>query len=441
VLINSIKFDYRIIKTGKDPRDTQADSFPVYHAYEPEKDIPAFPMHDCCCNLLTRCLATKETSKIDKDILHEVMLQNKEELARELELDYGQIEGPEQFWECHAGEEWAVADPAAKPGVEEVVKSMLPAKLFEQPSASSLDLGHKVRHDALTVLPYDVLHGIFAQLSIKDTLSLLKASWHVFDSTRDPAFWKLMIRLHIIPFFWELDGLLKTTTFPNTFDWRGAFQWLDEITKGTFGMEGPLMSIANRRRIWGVCQQIAPMYYEKLHKEIYPEPSEDEATAVISMAKSFHTPITMFPLPTEPRTIQAQFIRSWSEIKYRACDLDTYWTQQYGHLIGISVDFGSSQRVFGSTQGVKGQGLHIRAGDWIQEIKISFHPISLNGNKERSDITGREDARAVSEAAIDGMKVRQQLRTDLKDLVTDSMLVDCPDFWGREENPQVRLQP
>lgn len=408
MLTNSIKFDYSISKRGKDPRDTHSDTFPVYHAYEPEVDMPAFPMHDACYKLLSKCLATKEMSKIDKDVLHAVMLQNKEELANSLLLDYGQIEGPEQFWECYAGEEWSVADPATKPGIEEMVKSMLPAKLFGQPSVSSLDLARKVRRDPLAVLPYDVLHGIFAQLPMKDTLSLLKASWHVFDSTRDPAFWRLIIRLHIIPFFWELGGLLRNTTFPDSFDWRSAFQWLNEITKGSFGMEGPLMSIANRRRIWDVCQQIAPMYHEKLNKETYTEPSADDAAVVLSVAKSFHAPITMFPEPIETRVIQAQFIRSWSEIKYRACDFDTYWTKQYGALIGISVDFGSGKRILGSTEGIKGQGLHIRAEDWIKEIKVSFHTIEVgctNGEAKRGDITGREDARAVGESVIDGMKV------------------------------------
>jgi hypothetical protein len=408
MLTNGIKFDYRINKRGKDPRDTHSDAFPVYHAYEPEVDVPAFPMHDACYKLLTRCLATKERSKIDKDVLHAVMLQNKRELAKSLSLDYGQLDGPEQFWECYAGDEWTAADPATKLGIEEVVKSMLPAKLFEQPSASSLDLAEKVRRDPLAVLPYDVLHSIFAQLPMKDTMSLIKASWHVFDSTRDPTFWKLMIRLHIIPFFWELDDMLRDTMFPSSFDWRGTFQWLNEITKGSYGMEGPLMSIANRRRIWDVCQQIAPMYHEKLNKEAYTEPSADEAAAVMSTAQSFHAPLTMFPVPSMTRAISAQFICSWSEIKYRACDLDTYWTEQYGALIGISVDFGSGKRVFGSTEGIKGQGLHIRAGDWIKEIKVSFHNVEVGATKgktERSEITGRNDARAIGESVIDGMQV------------------------------------
>jgi hypothetical protein len=383
---------------------------PCYHAYEPEEETPAFPMHEACFKLLTKCLATEKDKKIDKDVLYDVMHQSMEELARNLELDYGPIDGAQQSWECYAGEEWSVTDPVSKPGIEEVVKSMLPPTLFDRPSASRLDLGHKVRQDPLMVLPYDVLHGVCAQLSIKDTIALLNASWHVHDSTRDPAFWRLMIRVHIVSFFWELDGLLQNTVFPDTFDWRGAFLWLNEITKPTFAMEGPLTSIANRCRIWNVCLQLAPLYHEKLNAEAYTEPSDSEATPIFTQAKSLHTPVTMYPLPAanESRDISAQFIRSWSEIGYRACDFDTYWTGSYGGLIGISVTFGSMQRVFGSTNGIQGQSLHIGAGDWIREIKLSVGQMHFNINKNEND------PKAVSDAHITGMVVSDYAKSVIK---------------------------
>jgi hypothetical protein len=410
VVLMSQQFEFNVVKAGKDPRDTGADSHSVYYVYEPDKETVAFPIHEACFKLFTKHVATGERRKVDKDVLYAVMCQKTGEMGKSLELNYGNIEGPDQFWESMAGDEWTVADPATKPGIEEVVKSMLPAKLFDSPSTPELDLAHKVRHDPLTVLPYDVLHNIFGQLSIKDTISLMKASWHTFDSTRDQSFWRLMIRVHIVPFFWELDSLLKDTKFPNTFDWKGTFQWLNEITQGTFAMEGPLMSIANRRRIWEVCQQLAPSYHKKLNAEAYTDPSDDEAAAVLSTAKSFHMPLTMFPAPTETRDIETQLIRSWSEVNYRACDFESYWTEPYGSLIGISVNFGSSARVFGSTEGIRGQILHISEGDWIKEIGISFRKIgthSTNSDVKRSEVTGRDDCRGVGASVINGMLVSQ----------------------------------
>jgi hypothetical protein len=335
------------------------------------------------------------------------MLQNNSDLGRCLNLDYGSVDSAEQFWESNSGDEWFAVDPATKPGIDEIVKSMLPAKLFDGPSSPPLNLAHKVRQDLLTALPYDVLHGIFTELSLKDTLSLMQASWHVYESTHDPAFWRLMIREHIASFFWEIQDLFRNATFPETFDWKGAFQWLNKITKGHFAMEGPMMAIANRRRIWNVCNQLAPLYYEKLNAEPYEEPSDAEAEAVMATAKSYHMAVTMFPVPTETRSITTQFIRSWSEIKYRACDFDTYWTNEYGNLIGISVDFGSGKRVFGSTEGTRGQSLHIKADDWIKEIRLSFRQIPEQSAyaRKKGEIEGPNDPRTAGESKIDGMIV------------------------------------
>jgi hypothetical protein len=401
------QFEYRVRRPGKDPRDTGANSHCAYHAYESKTDLPAFPIHEACYKILTKRVATKDRKKVNKDVLYAVMLQNNSDLGRCLTLDYGSVDSAEQFWESYAGEEWFAADPATKPGIDEVVKSMLPAKLFDRPCALPLDLAHKVRQDPLTALPYDLLHGIFTELSLKDILSLMKASWHVFESTRDPAFWKLMIREHIVSFFWDLKDMFKNTTFPETFDWKGAFQWLNEITKGTFALEGPMMSIANRRRIWNVCNQLAPLYFAKLNAEAYEEPPDAEADAVMATAKSYHTAVTMFPVPTKTRSITTQFIRSWSEIMYRACDFETYWTEFYGNLIGISVSFGSEERVFGSTEGIRGQSLHIRADDWIKEIRLSFRQIQEQSAhaRKKGEIEGRNDPRTAGESKIDGMVV------------------------------------
>ncbi|KAH7406456.1 hypothetical protein DE146DRAFT_753024 [Phaeosphaeria sp. MPI-PUGE-AT-0046c] len=403
------KFDFDVIGNGQDPRDTHADKHPVYQLYEPEEETVTYPMHEACYELLTKCIATHKTPRIDKDVLHAVMQQNTQDLANSLNLDYGNITGADQFWECYAGEEWTVADPATKHGVEEVVQSILPAKLFDQPAGTSLGLAHKVREDPIAMLPYDILHGVFTELSMKDTLSLVQASWHVFDSTRDPAFWRLMIRVHIRPYFWELDDFFKSATLPDTFDWKGMFQWVNTITKGEFGMSGPLMSIANRRRIWEVCQQVASMYFEKLTAGSYVEPSDEEAAAIMATARIFHKPRTLFPAPTEPRSIKTQFIRSWSDIKYRGCNFDTYWAGPYGRLVGISVDFGAGPRLFGSTEGRKGQSLRIKSGDWIKEIHLALTNLSIYHGivdlVESRELIGRDNERTINEMKIDGMKV------------------------------------
>jgi hypothetical protein len=400
------KFEYYVAKPGNDPRDTGALSHTVYLCGEPSMDV-AFPIHEACYKVLTRCLSTRERKRLDKDVLHNVMLQHTDNLNTTLSIDYGKFEGAEQWWSSRAGEEWSVADPGPKPGIEEVVKSILPAKLFEQPSAPHQNLSHKVRHDPLTMLPYDIVHSIIVELPIKDMNSLMTASWRIHEASREPAFWRLMIRVHIMPFFWELEDFLKNTTFPESFDWRGTYHWLDDITKPSWGLSGPLIGIANRRRIWNSCLQLAPMYHEIINAEAYTDPSDAEAAAVMHATTALHTPIMMFPVPAETRTTTAQFIRSWSEIQYRSCDFCTYWkTTDHGELIGISVDFGSVKRTFGSTEGEESHSVHITSGDWIREIRVSFQRMDVKyDDTRRVSIKGRHDPSAVKSSVINGITV------------------------------------
>lgn len=404
-------FDFEIRSRGPlDPQDGFQRIRPAYHSYEPETNGPhGFPFHEACFKIMMRCFGYERKSEVDKDVLYAVMNQSIGSLDRNLNLDYGGIHGPDQFWENDPGDEWSVMDPGPRPGIEEVVESMLPAQLFGT-IPMALDLSHKVHSDPLTTLPYDVLHGIFANLSLKDTLSLIKASWHVLESTRDPAFWRLMIRLHIAPFFWELEDLLSKSDFPSTFDWRGMFQWLNEITRGKFGMEGQLRGIANRRRIWNVCQQLHRMYYDRLSNDHYNEPSDAEAKAIFDTAVCPHKPITIYPPPsdTETRTLTVQFIRSWSEIAYRACDLETYWSAsgKSDGLMGISVTFGSVERLLGSKTSTKGSSLRIEAAEWIKEIRLLMSKLALPSEYSgESKVTEKKDPMSVRESSISGMAV------------------------------------
>jgi hypothetical protein len=289
------KFEYCVEKPGNDPRDTGAESHTAYFNSDSDQE-PAFPVHEACYKILTKCLATRERRRIDKDILHAVMLQHTTDFGTTLTIDYGTLDSAEQFWSCQAGEEWFVADPCPKNlGADGVVKSTLPARLFDKAPPTPLFLAHKVRHDLFHKLPYDVVHGIFLQLAPKDMHSLMTASYCVQEASREPSFARLMIRVHLIPFFWELDGLLRSTELPKSFDWRGAYHWLNDVTKPSFGLSGPLMGIANRRRIWNSGLQLAPMYHEMLDPEAYIDPPDTEAASIMATATALHTPVTRFP--------------------------------------------------------------------------------------------------------------------------------------------------
>jgi hypothetical protein len=62
-------FDFRLVRAGNDPRDTEADSHPCCRSYEPKENATGFPMHEACFDVLTRCLGYGHRKDVDKDVL------------------------------------------------------------------------------------------------------------------------------------------------------------------------------------------------------------------------------------------------------------------------------------------------------------------------------------------------------------------------------------
>jgi hypothetical protein len=251
----------------------------------------------------------------------------------------------------------------------------MPAKLFAD-SPASPDLSHKVRNDPLSILPYDVVFEITKHLRIDEVLKLTQASWHVFNLTRQSTFWTQMTYMHILPWFCEWADMLKSITLPTSFNPKNTFFWLDHVTKVKFGMEGPLMGIANRRRIWEVCDQLAVNYNRICGTEESSIPDGEEAKNILRTAVCLDMPIVIHPEPRTGRTISAQFIDSWSELEYRSCRLDTYWSL-HQTLTGIELSFDDTKRLFGVAQGEKGQTVEMAPGEWIQEIVVGTQMVDV----------------------------------------------------------------
>jgi hypothetical protein len=197
-----------------------------------------------------------------------------------------------------------VCDPGPRLGFEKVLQSMMPAVLFEW-APISLDLTHEVRNDPWAALPYDILHDIFDQLSTQDTTSLMIASWHVLTSTRNTEFWRHLLRRRILPWFWELHSLVTNATLPLTFNYKQLYLWLDRVTTPEISLKGPFMGIANRRRIWAVCEQLAPLYKERISPNKHIEPGDEESETILHSAMSLHMPIVLYPEPKEVQTTLA----------------------------------------------------------------------------------------------------------------------------------------
>ncbi|KAF2623114.1 hypothetical protein BU25DRAFT_462263 [Macroventuria anomochaeta] len=308
---------FEIVKAGNDPNDIGADEYDCYTAGGGDVDDPTFPFHEACYRVLAKYLECSDSKEIDKDVLYGVVRQCGEDWGGNLNLDYGGVQA-EQFWDCQPGEEYLVCSPDQDSELQRILPSLLPDELLS--TSASPDLSHKVQHDPLGVLHFDILCGICQCLPIEDTLKLMQASYHVSSLTRNRTFWRQMTRLHLAPWLWETKNIACNRDPYPDFDHKGLFLWLDKVTRPTFGMEGPFMGIANRRRIWNVCEQLAPVYNLRVNRARREEPDDEDAQVVLDTAVSLHMPMTMYPQPADAQTISAQFVRSWDEIENQPSD-------------------------------------------------------------------------------------------------------------------------
>jgi hypothetical protein len=130
-------------------------------------------------------------------------------------------------------------------------------------SQTTLDLGNKVIKDPFRNTPYDVTYLILQYLSGDSIMALSRASWTILTRTRNSSFWKKRLSEDMV-WFWELQQYLKSSQHAVR-NYKALYLWLDKRTHPLYGLTGAFMGIANRRRIWRPCAELAHRYYTKLH--------------------------------------------------------------------------------------------------------------------------------------------------------------------------------
>ncbi|KAF1954959.1 hypothetical protein CC80DRAFT_493347 [Byssothecium circinans] len=246
--INRSDEDNETSSEDLDPNDPGAEDFDCYE--HQSMDGWGFPMHEACWSILAqRLLNHSDGTRINRAAMFSTLdrLQDQHNSFRDLNLDYGDIEGPDQIWICQPGQEYIVCNPGFNVLTTQEILKILPTT---QPTPS-LDLTGKVRNDPFRRLPYDILLMVMPYLPAKQRIALMNASWHVHMQTRNTSFWTWMIRKDVLPWFPELKQVFSDPQFsPTNFNFKDVYFYLRHATNTKTNMQGPLMGIANRRRIW-----------------------------------------------------------------------------------------------------------------------------------------------------------------------------------------------
>lgn len=250
--------------------------------------------------------------------------------------------------------------------------TILQSGMLTLPS-EDLDLQHKVVADPFNTLPYDVLHQILTYLPGKSVLTLTEASWTVNSATRYNLFWRGLINWDM-PWFWELRsifGELENTEI----NFKAVYLFLDRVTTPSIMVTGPFLGIANRRRIWGSCQDIMKLYFKPVDRKTANE-TDQEAKEIIQRSKVLYMPVVSYPQTEETvNTITTQWVYSWQEIDCLPSTLEVNWNHDES-IAGLSMTFGGSRRTFGrDTDAVS--AVRIPGNDWIDMLALRIPELDL----------------------------------------------------------------
>lgn len=275
--------------------------------------------------------------------------------------------------ETNSFSQYAVTDPCRQPHLESYFTDHLIPK-YRGAGEPAVDWS-KVRADPFYFLPYGVLSQVLSYLPAASVVALRVASVPVADVTRSEHFWRRLLRREM-PWFWELLGLLDRP-LPADLGFRRLYFELEARTTPQYGLTGPLLAVANRRRIWAVCEQLAAPYRQRLGQQPLAEAADYSLVEAARVASTIFVPVVAYPIPpAHPVVFAKRLISSPAEVEGRCSVFTTLWNR-YGFLVGLGVLSGGSRRVFSRLNGgeldrndgsITTESVPVMLDDWVKGL-------------------------------------------------------------------------
>lgn len=151
------------------------------------------------------------------------------------------------------------------PGLDEHLQSNMETNSGLKTPFVELDLRDRKPVSPFGKLPLEIVYQICKFLPSDSLKALTEASLHIHLVTQDNLFWKQYMQQNM-PWFWELQAA-KNQKAPADLNYKRMYMWLEKMTAPRYGMDDvKLIGVANRRRIWGVCEDLADRYNKSLNQ-------------------------------------------------------------------------------------------------------------------------------------------------------------------------------
>ncbi|BCS27878.1 uncharacterized protein APUU_60926S [Aspergillus puulaauensis] len=245
------------VKMGQRAKRTY---FNCYGFGTDEAPGPVVPFHWCCFQILLRSLTGSDAPKdANLDVLYDAMMSLCNVSGSALRLAYGDhvAHAQGQYWQCLPGTEYSVRHPTGAAGFEELARMQIETTGRLRAPSKHFDIGNRQPRNPFGALPAELVYQICSFLPGESLKSLIQASAFIHLVTQDDYFWRCFIQSDM-PWLWEKQVLRQSDTDLNH---KQVYIWLDAITAPKYGLEdATLMGIANRRRIWGACDELSRNY-------------------------------------------------------------------------------------------------------------------------------------------------------------------------------------
>jgi hypothetical protein len=123
--------------------------------------------------------------------------------------------------------------------------------------------------DPFDKLPHELIDSIADSLVVSELLLLCQTSMVVREATRGSGIWRRKVHKDMrwaVDVMSELFGEEKAVgPEEDPVDWMKAYMLFGRANaRDAWGMKGDYLGLANRKRIWGVCEQIRVLYEARL---------------------------------------------------------------------------------------------------------------------------------------------------------------------------------
>ncbi|CAG8961208.1 hypothetical protein HYFRA_00013264 [Hymenoscyphus fraxineus] len=249
----------------KDPPTAPMLEAPCY--FDPRairNSLPVFPVHMCCLEIFMLVIdELAGLNSLNRLSLYGAMKHLVEPVERvRLTINYGNPPpSNSNKWQSKSGEEYFVAFPFSISPNKDLFCALLGPQ-FAFPAIPH-DFRPHIRSDPFGTISLELACKIGYYLPTKSIFNLLKASGaaHMLLS-KDYVFWGNIIQREM-PWFYELHGFIQEGLTKGR-DVKGMLRWADRATTPKLGLEHWMLGLANRRRIWGACEDLATHYISRL---------------------------------------------------------------------------------------------------------------------------------------------------------------------------------